>query len=996
MINERLQIGYLEVRNRPIVNGTGVLLSGEAAQLPNTIVYTTGNQTISGTKTFKNLKIGPTESSLDQSVDITYHNNSFRLISNTIQDSSIIDSAIVRGPQDPGGNATFWAYRFDANVYNEYGILRLNNANAYADENGRYPNNFQYFDISVLGTGYKEYFYLDSRSGVMRLTNRPTVNGTGVLLSGEIPRLPDTIVYTTGNQNINGEKTFITPTYFTDLVSIETNKWLVSQYFTGNYNWNSFGTEMSCNREGTLMFVCDNTDVSIYNRNNIDENWSFLQKFNMSGYISNNNWSLNDIHFNQNISTLFLGVTLKSGGFVTGENVYIFTGSTQVGWNNLNRVITGYGNSTPANGEMFGGNIKSNDNASILFISATQDNQNGNDAGAVFIYTGSLNQGWKLKQKVVPNIIQNFQYFGAHMDISSDGSVLYISNGGDVINSRLEIYTGSINSTYIQKQVINMPTYPPVPPALQNSDRISSIKCPSDGTRFIITRSKIEVNNNTHVEIYTGNKNIGWGVETSLQTNTYNGFKWSNTKGVINNNSDVIVVAESEAYGSQGALSFFTKNPITNNWSSNQIIIPNTFPFAFPFGNPSLRLGGGLLGSSLIISQDGRFVCAGGPGAPLVQNGLYRGYITTFNLNKQFIYFNSQEINAPLVNISGEIQLYGKKPKYNNSALLVEGEAIRPDSEARLESLKFKNSSNLSLEGVRLLSKDQGSGVASSIVVYSDFIGEIVDFAESGTQFAVRPKVNGSGVLLQGEATVGGAIDAFNGNRNITLNVPGFKDVNAGGNTISGFLNNLFFPFVPATISLNAYPLQELGTTYNQVPFNGSITQNSETQITILQYMLEDTVLNTVTSPSFGNFSTSFTLNLTNNATVRARVSTNNNGSPTIITGSQLISFIAPSWYGVGANGIITGVKNMTKYLNTKANRTFTFNTVNNHFYYAYPNDWGLLSSIIDQNGFNITPSFSNTTGNLLLANNTTNYAYRIYQSINPSTNTNFNITFNF
>lgn len=42
--------------SRPTVNGTGFLLSGEASSaiLPNTIVYTTGDQTISGIKTFKN------------------------------------------------------------------------------------------------------------------------------------------------------------------------------------------------------------------------------------------------------------------------------------------------------------------------------------------------------------------------------------------------------------------------------------------------------------------------------------------------------------------------------------------------------------------------------------------------------------------------------------------------------------------------------------------------------------------------------------------------------------------------------------------------------------------------------------------------------------------------------------------------------------------------------------------------------------------------------
>jgi hypothetical protein len=31
MLNERLQIGYLEIKNRPVVNGTGVLLQGEAS-----------------------------------------------------------------------------------------------------------------------------------------------------------------------------------------------------------------------------------------------------------------------------------------------------------------------------------------------------------------------------------------------------------------------------------------------------------------------------------------------------------------------------------------------------------------------------------------------------------------------------------------------------------------------------------------------------------------------------------------------------------------------------------------------------------------------------------------------------------------------------------------------------------------------------------------------------------------------------------------------------
>jgi hypothetical protein len=51
-------------------------------------------------------------------------------------------------------------------------------------------------------------------SGVKTFTSRPTVNGTGVLLSGEI--LSNRIVYTTGNQIVSGDKRFANGIYITD------------------------------------------------------------------------------------------------------------------------------------------------------------------------------------------------------------------------------------------------------------------------------------------------------------------------------------------------------------------------------------------------------------------------------------------------------------------------------------------------------------------------------------------------------------------------------------------------------------------------------------------------------------------------------------------------------------------------------------------------------------------------------------------------------------
>jgi len=101
--------GIKTFASRPTVNGTGVLLSGEASAvvLPTTLVYTTGNQIISGTKTFAN-------------------------------------NLIVSG----------------SGIFN---ALDLNNIDVLS---------LSGIDVNII-------------SGGVSLTNRPTVNGTGVLLQGQ-------------------------------------------------------------------------------------------------------------------------------------------------------------------------------------------------------------------------------------------------------------------------------------------------------------------------------------------------------------------------------------------------------------------------------------------------------------------------------------------------------------------------------------------------------------------------------------------------------------------------------------------------------------------------------------------------------------------------------------------------------------------------------------------------------------------------------------------
>jgi len=191
----------IALTNRPTVNGVGVLLNGEAASLPVTIVYTTGDQTISGVKTFARR---PTV------------NGTGILLSG---EATVLPTTIVytTGDQTISGVKTF-ATRPTVNgtgilLSGEATVLPTTIVYTTGDQaisgvktfvEGINLNNIQNLILSGLD--------ITITSGDVNLTNRPTVNGTGVLLIGEASSsvLPNTIVYTTGDQTISGVKTFAT------------------------------------------------------------------------------------------------------------------------------------------------------------------------------------------------------------------------------------------------------------------------------------------------------------------------------------------------------------------------------------------------------------------------------------------------------------------------------------------------------------------------------------------------------------------------------------------------------------------------------------------------------------------------------------------------------------------------------------------------------------------------------------------------------------------
>lgn len=219
--------------------------------------------------------------------------------------------------------------------------------------------------------------------------------------------------------------------------------------------------------------------------------------------------------------------------------------------------------------------------------------------------------------------------------------------------------------------------------------------------------------------------------------------------------------------------------------------------------------------------------------------------------------------------------------------------------------------------------------------------------------------------------------------------------------TIQELLDDIFYPFTLPTTSLITSSLHEKGLVVNK-SMNYSITLNngivSSRQI-LLNNVLETTLFSnsgTYNSPSNLQWSNSPTpLVLYYPHTFTFKVNFTNTGQ---INTNLLVEFAAPTYYGSLTNGTIneTNIKTLTKRIRKQANDTnLSFSPTVKRYVYAYPTSYGNLVSIVDQNNFDVTSSFTKTVSNFSLADLTTE-SYNIYVSNSDTTQVNFKLNFNF
>jgi hypothetical protein len=112
-------------------------------------------------------------------------------------------------------------------------------------------------------------------------------------------------------------------------------------------------------------------------------------------------------------------------------------------------------------------------------------------------------------------------------------------------------------------------------------------------------------------------------------------------------------------------------------------------------------------------------------------------------------------------------------------------------------------------------------------------------------------------------------------------------------------------------------------------------------------------------------------------------------------TASLTYTYVYPYYYGSGAESLTAAqVAALTKNIIIEStSKAVTFNATNQVFYFAYPAIYGVLTSILDPNGFEIISGFTLRTENIAGLDGNA-IGYNIYELNNSVTQSSYTVTF--
>ena len=206
-----------------------------------------------------------------------------------------------------------------------------------------------------------------------------------------------------------------------------------------------------------------------------------------------------------------------------------------------------------------------------------------------------------------------------------------------------------------------------------------------------------------------------------------------------------------------------------------------------------------------------------------------------------------------------------------------------------------------------------------------------------------------------------------------------------------------WFPSTNPSVSVSISPsssLREFGNDVTNPTITGSYERGTNpvsdmSTVEFFRWWVGWTLINTDNSPSPWDASSVFqdTFVVSSNQTYTVRVT---DGQARTWVWSRSYSFVYPYYFGVWAAWLTPAqVAWLTKIIESQGNKQTTTSPINQVYYFAYPSSYGTLTSILDENGFEVIGWYTLRVENLT-GLDWTPQSYNIYEWNNITTQTNF------
>ena len=224
---------------------------------------------------------------------------------------------------------------------------------------------------------------------------------------------------------------------------------------------------------------------------------------------------------------------------------------------------------------------------------------------------------------------------------------------------------------------------------------------------------------------------------------------------------------------------------------------------------------------------------------------------------------------------------------------------------------------------------------------------------------------------------------------------------------IKDLFDKILYPYVAPTLSATCtapanggtYEIG-VGTTATSVRAVVGKKSRSITKIEVFGSDAASTALATVTAgvANGGTFDIKVSKELKtaalNGFKFTVKVTDSDNKSVSANTG--VFNLVYPIYTGVTSESSVSAsmVTGLTKKIETKANKRYTYTASNQRIVLAYPASYGNLKIIYDANNFDVTSTFTKSTVNITCADGTS-VSYNVYMN-DPSTVTDFAMDYRF